>query len=640
MKKGSQKTDVYDSVFDFLFSVQKEGVNKPFPKPSPSAGVYASSLIEIGTQPAIYPLEAAFNNINSYIGDATTVNLGGKVKTDLGSMLTGGGNADIKKSIGKERAKANFARIGGNLHSGIDGALVSLYSKFNGASSKTAYEAGQLFADVKRKGMKKGQDDFTFGYRTKEERENEDNVFFQRGVDLTLTTLVKFDSRLDKNFLRRLVQDTNLQDSYADRIRLVDNNLRIHGITDAGERSRLAHFLYGTGVGKDLGLYRKLPEGQRSMFDRVLYSGSTSVKESIPKKERELLEARISYRMQGETETERSREILRVLNESGRFSRTLSSSMATELAKEQIVNTGEDIANHAIATALVADIQGRSVTYEGFVSAKNRVNQIISKQSGERSLGTTVARTLLVYDWVKNSGGLGGILLDGNWEKFGNEDLNYTNIMKGVNVLDSDTGEFVGSYFAPANSVMGKLLGNAYYLHPNNLIRGLFLDGSLWLKWAHRGGQLNKRSFAYLAYRLRPGKIFTGMAKPFNFIAQGVQKILNPMMEGIKKFARNVLKRILGATGIGGWLVNILLDIIGDKLLLVVAQITQTVLLAVVAALFLLLSSGGEDPHIEAKVEGVLSSSEKGTIISVEGTTFVEEDFLYFDNEDLEGLGM
>lgn len=641
MGKNLQQKNTYDSVFDFIFSVQKKKVNKPFPKPPPSAGVYASSLIEIGTQPAIYPLESAFNSINSYIQSASEIQLADGVKTDVGTLLTGGGNADIKKGIARQRAKANFARIGGDLHSGIDGALVSLLAKFNGASAKTAYKTGKLFADVKRKELKVGMGgkylvggEHLFGYRTKDDIRDEEQDLYDRGLDLTFTSMMQLNPSLNKNFLKQLVNNTNQNSQYRTRIQQVDTALRMHGISNPHQRMQLARFLYGTGVGNDLGAYRQFPETEQQLFGRVLYSGSSTVKNSIPKKDRELLETRISYRMQEKQPTKRQTEIFKVLNNSGLFSPRQARLMAQDLAKDQITNTGRDVAKNAIGTSLVMNIPGVVSSNARLNAARNSINNIlIPQQLGQDTLGAGVARGLLAYDWIKNSGAWGDIFLSGNWAKFGNEDLNFTNIVEKKTVVDSDTGKEIGSYYTSANSVMGKIIGDAYYLHPNNLIGGLFIDGSLLLKWANKDGKLNKKSFAYLLYQARLGRMFQVMAKPFQFLTKGIVEILKPLAEGIKKFARNVLRKILGATGIGGWIVDRLLDLIGDQLLLVIAQIAQTIVLALVAALLLLLSPALTTVS-DGRIQEHLSSPEEEIIVSQDENTFTEDDFIYLSVEE------
>lgn len=628
MKKKQEQNDVYDSVFDFIFSVQKSGENKPFRKPQPSDGVYASSLMEIGTQPAIYPLESAFNTINGYIEGEMSVNLGDGVSVSLGSVLRGEGSQEIKKKISKNRAEANFARVGGYLHSGIDGALVSLYSKFNGVSAKTAYNAGRLFGDLQRTG--KGG---ISGYMTPKENDLQDEMFAQRGTDLKISSLIQMDARLDKKFLEKAIEDINQYDSYNDRVYALDQRLRMFGIKDFRQRHNLVKQLYGDGK-QDLGVYKKLAESERDRLDRVLYNGDKDIKKNIGLFKRADLERKVRKGLGGKDESSRKKNIEKALKDSGIYSLTEASLKASELAKEQTINTGRDIATSAVSSALVVGITKGSTDYIKIAKAENKVQSLLLKQSGQESLGSKIERRLLLSRWIANSG-KGDILLEGNWEKFGVDDLNFTKIME-RQVVKDEKGKIIGSYYVPAKSVMGKLIGSAYYFHPNNLIRGLFLDGSLWLKWASRGGQLNKRSFAYFAYQARLGKIFSMMAKPFNFITTGMVKVLNPFVQGIKKFAKNFLKRMIGATGVGGWIVNKLMDVLGDKLQEFVAQAAQAALLGVVAILLIFLISTGSVEK-EKQVEGIMSpKNTEQAVASVSDKAFTAEDFFSPESEDLE----
>ncbi len=630
MKKGQQQKNAYDSVFDFIFDVQKSGENKPFPKPKPSDGVYYSSLIDIGTQPAIYPLESAFNTINKYVQGETKADLGNRVSVGFGAMLRGEGNQEIKDRIAKNRAEANFARIGGQLHSGIDGALVSLYSKFNGASSKTAYEAGKLFADLKRKDMAGDSD--LFGYRTRKEIASEDAMFAKRGTDLKILSLMKMNAALDKKFLDNAIKGANKYDSYRDRIHYIDTRLRMFGISDPQERRNIATNIYGDGV-KDFGVYRNLGESERDKFDRVLYGGNQKTKKGIKKKERNALENDIRRALKGKTEAERRNDSYIALVKSGKYTAAEAFQKAGELAKKEIINTGRDIAKNAVTSALVTDMTKGSTDYKTVKKAKDRVDKIISKQSRGRSFGGIVEGGMLLSRWVKN-GGQGDTLREGNWEDFGVKDLNFTQIVREQKVKD-ENGKVIGSYYTGANSVIGKLLGSAYYFHPNNLIRGLFLDGSLLLKLAskYNNNVINKRSLAYFLYRARIGKIFSVLAKPFKFITSSIVKLLNPMVEGIKRFAKNFLTKMLGTLGPMGWLVNLLIDILGDKLAEYVAQFAQAVAFALIGMFLVSLTNFGTT-RIESRVEDMISPSLQEDIRAyIEEKWFTEEDFLLLEDE-------
>lgn len=669
MKKTNQKENVYDSVFDFIFSVQKEKTNKPFPKPPLSSGVYASSLIEIGTQPTIYPLESAFNTINAFVASETEIKLANnEVGVDLGSILLGKGNESIKKEVSKQRAKNNFLRVGGNLHTGIDGALVSLYSKFNGASSKTAYKAGKLYAELERKGiMDEGK---FFEYKTAREKETENEQFRSRGTDLMVTELVKKYPGLNKAMLLNAINEGQNQTNYNIRMLELKQKLKLAGVKRSKDLNDLTRYIWGNG-GDDLGLFQRkagVLEPLDDKIDRIFSSvesrGEKARREELYKEFRKdkTIPADVAFDMAREQAKaefrdpdmmaeikkhymdiqdpkERDRAVFMTLNKNHQYDTATRGEIMRGLRAKSLANTGQDIAKTAVMTSLVLSVEenaGRQGDYAALASARKRISDVLSYQSGEKSLGSSVARARLTYSWLKDTGKLAEVLREGNWEKFGMEDLNFTPIMEKVNVTDKTTGNVIGSYYIPAKTVMGKLIGSAYYFHPNNLIRGLFLDGSLLLKWANKGGELNKKSFAYLLYRARPGALLSGLTKPFRFLANGVGKMLNPLVEGIKKFAKTLLKNIIGATGLAGWLVNRLMDLLGDRLQIIVAQIVQVVLLGAVALLFVLLESTGM-LYSDKKVEGILSSPENEEIITaVEEVYFKVEDFMFSDNQGSE----
>ncbi|MGI6443645.1 MAG: hypothetical protein ACOX06_01405 [Candidatus Dojkabacteria bacterium] len=662
MNKRQQQKSVYDSVFDFIFSVQQSGENKPFPKPHSSAGVYASSLIEIGTQPAIYPLESAFRTINGYVEGQTQVDLGDGVSVSMGSILRGEGNKDIKKEISKNRARANFARIGGNLHSGIDGALVSLYSKYNGASAKTAYEAGKLFADLKRKGMKQKQGEELFGYRTEKEIASEDSIFARRGTDMMVTELVKRYPELNKKMLRYAIDSGQKQGSYAFRKAELRQRLKMAGITKVEDLNNITGYIWGDGK-KDLGLFlrdkgkqealehkiervmgdfesRGEDQRRQDIYNDLMKKDPTQVSEiamdtASELARKEFLDPKMMAELKKIYESEpdarkRRFAVFKLLNKNyqydtatrGRILRGLESEFRTK----SVSNTGEDIATNAVTTSLALSIAGEGANLQQVKVARSKVGDIIQQHTGKDSFGSRTQRGLLLFNWVKSSG-KGDILREGNWEKFGEDDLNFTKIVEKKTVKDKN-GKEIGSYYVAADSVIGRILGSAYYLHPNNLIKGLFLDGSLWLKWASGNVPPGLKRFAMFMYKSKISNVFSLLAKPMNFITKRFTKLLNPLAQSIKRFARNALKKLIGASGPAGWLVNILMDMIGDKIKEAIAQVAQAVVVAVVAMLLVLVSSGNRHRSTEANINSILSSVEQEEVsVPINTDVFTEKDF-------------
>ena len=152
---------------------------------------------------------------------------------------------------------------------------------------------------------------------------------------------------------------------------------------------------------------------------------------------------------------------------------------------------------------------------------------------------------------------------------------------------------------------MGRLLGDSYYFHPNNLIKGLFFDGDLWLKWASNAkGELNTKSFAYFMYSMRLNEMLGKLTSPFKFVSSGALKVLNPMAVAVKTFIKNILTKVIGATGLAGLVVNLLMNIVSEKVAYVLNQIMIAIILGMLGFMFILMESRGIF-YSEEKVESV-----------------------------------
>jgi hypothetical protein len=225
---------------------------------------------------------------------------------------------------------------------------------------------------------------------------------------------------------------------------------------------------------------------------------------------------------------------------------------------------------------------------------------------------------------LSNANAWSSVLLNGDWEKFGVEGLNFTNIVELKKAKDED-GNVVGTYFEGADSIIGKLIGDYYYLHPNNMIKGLIGDGSLWLKWAtNKDGIVDKRSFAYLMSKMSLQNSLSILAKPMQGLSQNVLKIINPMFDRMKIGIKNLAKKVLGATGLGGVMVNVVMNFVSDKFAYVINQIVIAVILAVVGILFVIFGWMGmlySDEYTEAML-----NSEK-SLVQEETNVFTDTDF-------------
>ncbi len=590
MVKQKEAKNSYDSVFDFIFSVQKKKKNKPFPKVQPEFGVYSSALIEIGTQPMIYPLESAFNSINSYVGKETSIPLGGGVSAGLGSSIFGDPSSYSNKELAKRRAGNNFARLGAGLHHGIDGALVSLYSKFNGASSQTAYVAGKLFSDTQRA----KNSSHLFGIDNEDEKIEKEDELFKRGAELMSSTLARTNPAITKAQISYLINEGQKIPVKEERIRLVANHLKVTANVDPRESLKIANLMWGKDS-DDMGMYKFKGDTVTGKLKDIEYKGEGN--EKIKKHNKKVYDKRMQDVVFSDKEPkEKKREVYKILREGYKLDAKSANLVAEDVVSIKKGNDGIKIAEYSVQNSLVLDAQNLGLAkqdYEAVKKAREAMGGVLEMQTSNKSLGAKAARSLLVYNWVKDSGAWGSTFLNGSWEKLGEDDLNFTKIVQKKEVKDAD-GKVLGEYIAENNSVMGKLLGKFYYLHPNNLIKGLFLDGGLLLKWASdKDGKIKKKSLAYLLYNARIGKTFSAFAKPLKILSNKFLSMLNPLANGAKTLIKNILKKMLGATGLGGWILSKLMDIFGDRITYIVNQLVLILVLGVVGILFVLLESSG-----------------------------------------------
>ncbi len=595
MGKRQSTANNHDQIFDFIFSVQKKKVNKPFPKPNPSEdGPYVSALVEVGTQPTIFPLESALDTINGYIDKATELNLGGGIGVGIGSGIFSNPTATIEKEASKEAAKRKFARIGGYLHYGIDGALLSLLAKDRGASSTSAIRAGMLFSDIERlKTVQKPSQDNIFGIYNEEDLKLEEDKVFRRGIDLVASTLAKSDPRLSKQMLLQDIYSGQNLATKEERIRETVEKLRLAGITDVRERANIAKMIWG---GDDnLGLYRNKQDPVQEILDGLGGVGITD------KKAKDLKVMRVVERDFGSHSDSRKQkgDLYKILKNDYGLSAADAATMSAELLQGfKLRNTGMNIATNAVSFSLFQDMVANAIESGDFSrlrGGQDRVRELLSRQSGSNTLGTKIERGRILYNWAQDLPGLQDKLLRGDWERFALEDFNETQIVVAQGVFDEE-GNKIGSYFIPAKSVVGSMLGQVYYYHPNNLIKGIFLDGGLLLKWASKmnsAGKMvvDKKSLAYFLYEIRLGKALSILAGPLKTLNANVLALINPLQEGIKRLVKNLLVKLLGVTGLGGILVNALMVVFGEKITKVFAQIAMVFMLGIFAILLIYLDA-------------------------------------------------
>jgi len=644
MAEKKQVKNSYDQVFDFIFGVQKTKVNKPFAKPSPdNGGDYLSALVEIGTQPTIYPLESSLNTINGYIAKATEIDLGAGVKAGLGSGVLSNPNAYVNKEVSKARARENFASIGGYLQHGIDGALVSLFMKNNGATGKTSAGAGMLFSDISKlkdaKIKKTGQ---LYGLEYKDDWVRAEENVYRRSMDLLAASIAKSDPRLSKDMLLNTISMGQRIDNREDRLKQTVERLKLGGLKDPREGLKIAERLWGNGLKGDQGVYRSQKDYVGEILRDVPFEDK-KVKSQNDSKIRSLVNAYNSSEAEETEKRKQKNQLYKTLKNDYNLSKEEAFLTTTRLIQAPQQNTSLGVAEDALYSALVGELMQEAVQsgdYEKIAMAKRAVKGIFNRPKDYRTLGIRVARARLFYNWAKDTEGLTSKLLNGEWESFGNDDLNFTQIVKPEKVYD-ENGKEVGQYMVPARSVMGSLIGNFYYLHPRNFIKGVFLDGDLLLKWASKWDPakgrmvVDKKSTAYLLYQARLGNVLSYYKKPFTILSNKITAILNPLANSLKKLVKNFLIKLLGATGVGGMIVNLLMKIFGDQVAKVVAQITIVVMLGLLGILMILADATTGVFYSENLAEVYLQQQSPTSIeIEYEGDTqniFTENDFQIID---------
>lgn len=733
-KKENEK--IYDSVFDFIFGVQETKKNKPFPRIDEGMSDYASALVDIGTQPLLYPLDSAFKAINGAIEKATEADIGGGVTMGVGSGALKNPVGYSKKEVAKNRAKSKWASIGGSLHYSIDGALFSLYAKSGGASSEIAHKSGKLFNDVLKEEIIEGYEfpnhrifgpDFLLdgeekgkvnrdsrvrpkrpqmlGYQTSKEIQEVDDRFFERAVDLRATVLSSVNPNISKGILIKNINDLQSVESQNDRVRKTAELLRVGGV-EMKEALQISYMLWGDPKRVDLGMYRikedvlnkkigsvastyklkkgevnriykslktedkkrkkedvfkvlrrdvgldektaynitkeivgiEVNDGKKIAKESIYYVLATDISANIQSttqqlysKKRELLEDRIkSLEHLGSIEGEQIEKIYDFVDRI-----RVDRKGVSESEEEIFLYLTEKLnLNPEFAASFSKELVGikeemqeiRQIEYDQIATVKDKVKSII-EPSSKSTLGMKVERAVLVGNWLAQSGKWGEILVDGTWEKLGVEDINFTKIVEEVKVKKDgvETGQ---KFYTGANSVMGRLFGHMYYLHPNNLIKGLFIDGSLWLKWASdKAGNVNTKSFAYFMSNLSLGNSLSFLTKPFKGLIENFSnKIINPFFEQAKAFVKGLLTKMIGATGLGGILVNLLMNVVSDKFVEIANQIVILFVFAFLGILFILFDGTGI-MYSDEYVDSVTDYKQSEIIESNESSIFLDEDF-------------
>lgn len=763
--KKTNNQNIYDGVFDFIWGAQKSGKNKPFPKHGDGFSGYTSSLIEIGTQPLVFPLEQVFGVIDGAIDGAMTAKLGDTKKYGLSDTgkITLSPNKLLKPSKqGSIRPRDKWAGIGGGLHYNADAALLSLYAKSNGASAQTAYKSGQLFGDIMKEQIieaeygkfeySKNNSNYNsianaiFTNKTFEEIEsyNRDSRFMKEGIDLLAGSIVKTDKTLAKRDIYHIVESLQKEPDKAKRIKATQNFLKNKGISE--ERIFvISNTIWGGNDPSNFGVYRVDRDDIKNMVENRLTNYKIdaetirSIEEQIsrggPKSEKmieEIIEQRIGknieaknrivniikdrrkqkgneviqklgeiYKLENSDPTlaneagdgvidgnidpalakeiiERQerivdsrgrdinkdelistiresgidftdREIFEMLEAADRFATTDEIDALVESnfvnkgvvldklkAKEEAnilsqikLNDGKNIALNAILISNANEYfhkKGITNPTEEQILQRIRETRFMVDPKNNKSFGARLERNLLRYRWLTESGTWGPTLLSGKWEDFA-KDSNFAKLVEEVDVKGAD-GKSVGRYFKSANTVAGRLFGSAYYLHPVNFLRGVFVDGSFWLKLScDANGKLDTKRFTYFLSQLNFNKLMSPFTNALGSITNKIYGMVSPMFVGLKRIVGSLLKRILGATGVGGWIASKLLEIFSDKIAAMVNQVVTVIFYGIIAILVMFVVSFGGD-FSNKDIESYINNQEN--IQQVNGITeniFTDSDF-------------
>lgn len=302
---------------------------------------------------------------------------------------------------------------------------------------------------------------------------------------------------------------------------------------------------------------------------------------------------------------------------------------ASNLAKIK-VNNGKDIALKAILIANATEYfykQGNLNPTMLDIQNRIQATRFMVNPSRTDSLGSKLERNLLRYRWLKESGTWGATLLSGKWEDFG-KDVNFAKIVEEVEVKGADN-RVIGTYFKPSNTVAGRLLGKAYYLHPRNLLRGLFVDGSLLLKWScDKDNKVDPTKVPYLLRQFTLNKALAPIKKIFQNITSKLYDFVAPAFVGMKRIVTNLLRRVLGMTGVSGFIASKLIEIFSEQISQIVNKIVVFFMYTAVSLLLMLvlsLGGGGSNREIESYLHRQALQEEVNGVV---GDTFVDTDFL------------
>jgi hypothetical protein len=277
----------------------------------------------------------------------------------------------------------------------------------------------------------------------------------------------------------------------------------------------------------------------------------------------------------------------------------------------------------------------------------------------DTTFGAKVGKAAFTFRWLKD-----GIvdkkfteaLLTGHYE-----DLRIGNFQL-ADVFDGDgnkTEEKV-VVFAPNNTVMGKIFGSTYYMHPWNFIRGALLDGGFWLRFARQGGKIRNNSFYYFLYKYCPGQIarrsFSGISKVVNGVYSKIARVLlgAHWQFMIRQTVNKILTAIFGSTLPGvGLVISLLTTVISDEIIKIFSQVIIVIIvgsLAMVALVFTSFSGSSigsqtyisyvdeyeNNEYFQEEISGIEDKTYEDYLMDFENNGYFVRNFQKIDGKEYE----
>lgn len=580
------KQSISDQIFDFLFNIQVSKKRQEI-KRDKKFGEFGNSLLEIGAQPAMYPVGVTLQEIKKLLEQESSIQMGNEKRFSTGLFTP---PSELSKMIKSQRQKKNnntflslWASIGGNLDANGDGALLAMLSKKFNITSEEATELGRFYKNIKKEENKLVTDKALWG-----------KDFMPSKQDANFPDL-------DIEFLGE--EYINERKKKKDVILSKSRNILLNSVLDTldikKEDNTLDHETKWSAVNSPVTEW--LDEPKIPQVKENVIKDSKIEKEEILK---------VIEDSKNKPQEEKVKKLSDFFEERGVNNRKASLYSHHLLVNNpdiwddenpRYLQSSQDSLFKALTFHILSDrakqgnisLEDISQEYE---QVENNLRAFIN--NNKSTYGVKFQRVLLTKRFIESSANFSNIFLSGDWEKFETEGLGFTQVVKRVEVKDSE-GNVVGSYVDHGDSVIGKLLGRAYYLHPKNFINGILNNGELWLKLAcGEDKKLNKKSLAYALYNLTPGRLIkkglNQITRPFNFIGNTLRtKILNPFFGKILKFSKTFLRKFLGATGIGGFIASTILHFLGDKFESLIIQIVQVFLIGLLGLLFAIFFSFG-----------------------------------------------